>query len=92
MVAETGRGHEEILEDLRGFRFDTALSGSHSALPSLPAFAHPDRVLFGTGRPFAPELAVAHFTGEYDRHPGLATVGHHAIDRDNALAPFARLA
>lgn len=90
MVAETGRSHEEILEDLRGFRFDTALSGSHSALPSLPAFAHPDRVLFGTGRPFAPELAVAHFTGEYDRHPGLATVGHHAIDRDNALTLFAR--
>lgn len=49
-------------------------------------------MLFGTDRTFAPELAVAHFTGEYDRYPGLDTVGHHAIDRDNALALFARLA
>ncbi|WP_405884013.1 hypothetical protein OG762_39080 [Streptomyces sp. NBC_01136] len=65
----TGQGFEAILEDLRGLWFDTALSGSASALPSLPAFAHPDRVLFGTDQLFAPELAVTHFTGEYDRHP-----------------------
>ncbi|MEV6297661.1 amidohydrolase family protein [Streptomyces sp. NPDC051896] len=92
LVAETGRGFEEILEDLRSFWFDTALSGSPSALPSLLAFARPDRVLFGTDWPFAPEVAVAHFTGEYDRYPGLDPAGHQAIDRDNARALFARVA
>ncbi|MFD1658912.1 amidohydrolase family protein [Streptomyces caeni] len=91
LVAETGRGYEEILEDLRGFWFDTALSGSPTALPSLLAFARAERVLFGTDWPFAPELAVAHFTGEYDRYPALDAAGRHAIDRGNALPLFPRL-
>ncbi|MGW1798743.1 amidohydrolase family protein [Streptomyces sp. NPDC001984] len=91
LVAETGRGYEEILEDLRSFWFDTALSGSPSALPSLLAFARPDRVVFGTNWPFAPEIAVAHFTGEYDRYHGLDTAAHHAINRGNALALLPRL-
>ena len=91
LVAETGRGLEEVLADLRGFWFDTALSGSPSALPSLLAFARPERVLFGTDWPFAPELAVAYFTGEYDRYPGLDAAGHHAVDRGNVLALFPRL-
>ncbi|MHB9856735.1 amidohydrolase family protein [Streptomyces sp. YIM S03343] len=76
---------------MRGFWFDTTLSGSPSTLPSLLTFAHPDRVLFGTDWPFAPETAVAHFTGAYDRYPALDTAGHHAIDRDNAHALFPRL-
>ncbi|MGI5143606.1 hypothetical protein [Streptomyces sp. CA-106110] len=58
-----------ILEDLRGFWLDTAACGNASALPRLPVFTHPDRALFGTDRPLRTELAVAHFTGEYDRHP-----------------------
>ncbi|MFF3876134.1 amidohydrolase family protein [Streptomyces sp. NPDC001978] len=60
-------------------------------MPSLLAFARPDRVLFGTDWPFAPEIAVAHFTGEYDRYPGLDTAAHHAINRGNALALLPRL-
>ncbi|MFF4731881.1 amidohydrolase family protein [Streptomyces mirabilis] len=91
LVAETGRGHEEILEDLRSFWFDTALSGGPSALPSLLAFARPDQVLFGTDWPFAPEIAVAVFTGEYDRYVGPGTGSHHAIDRNHAHALFPRL-
>ncbi|WP_042366467.1 amidohydrolase family protein [Streptacidiphilus neutrinimicus] len=90
LIAETGRGHEEILEDLRSSWFDTALSGSPTALPSLPAFARPERVLFGSDWPFAPELAVAHFTGELDRYPGLDAAGHDAIDRDNPPPLFPR--
>lgn len=88
LVAETGRGYEEILEDLHSFSFDTALSGSWFAQP---AFARPDRGLFGTDWPFAPEIAGAHFTGECDGYPGLDTSSHHAIDRNNAHALFPRL-
>ncbi|MGW7526219.1 amidohydrolase family protein [Streptomyces sp. NPDC054783] len=89
LVAETGRDFEEILEDLRSFWFDTALSGSPSALPSLLAFACPDRVLFDTDWPFAPEVAVAHFTGEYDRYPGLDSAGprHRPGQRPRAVRP-----
>jgi hypothetical protein len=53
--------------------------------------ARPDRVLFGTDRPFAPEIAVAHFTGEYDGYPGFDPRSHHAIDRNNAHALLPRL-
>ncbi|MET7729382.1 hypothetical protein [Streptomyces mirabilis] len=60
-------------------------------MPSLLAFARHDRVLFGTDWPFAPEIAVAHFTGEYDGYPGLDTGSHYAIDRNNAHALFPRL-
>ncbi len=48
-------------------------------------------MLFGTDWPFAPEIAAAFFTGEYDRCPGLDTGSHHAIDRNNAHALFHRL-
>jgi hypothetical protein len=48
-------------------------------------------VLFGTDWPFAPEIAVAFFTGEYDRSPDPDTGSHPAIDRNNAHALFPRL-
>src|SRR5262249_42871416 len=41
MVAQGGRSPGEELEDLRSFYFDTALSGSPAALPSVLAFAKP---------------------------------------------------
>ena len=44
----------EPLDAFRSFYFDTALSGSPTALPSLLAFAHPGHVLFGSDWPFAP--------------------------------------
>lgn len=92
ITAETGRNALEILEDLSGFYFDTALSGSPAALPSLLAFARPDHVLFGSDWPFAPELGVAYFTGQFDAYPGLDDTGRAAINRGNALELFPRLA
>lgn len=92
ITAETGRKALEILEDLSGFYFDTALSGSPAALPSLLAFARPDHVLFGSDWPFAPELGVAYFTGQFDAYPGLDDTGRAAINRGNALELFPRLA
>ncbi|GAA3614732.1 amidohydrolase family protein [Nonomuraea rosea] len=58
---DTGRDLNQILDDLSGFYFDTALSSSPAALPSLLAFARPGHVLYGSDWPFAPELAVAYF-------------------------------
>ena len=95
MSADTGRSPRDILTDLRGFYFDTALSGSPSALPSLLAFARPERILFGSDWPFAPSAAVQYFGAGLHDHlrttPAGETTGA-AIDHDNAAALFPRLA
>jgi predicted TIM-barrel fold metal-dependent hydrolase len=95
MAGDTGRSPRDILTDLRGFYFDTALSASPSALPSLLAFAQPDRILFGSDWPFAPTPAVHYFAAGLDEHlantpSGPATAA--AITHDNAAALFPRLA
>ena len=88
MVAEGGRSPVDILEDLRSFYFDTALSGSPAALPSLLAFAKPGHVLFGTDFPFAPPPAVGYFTGQLDAYAALDADAHAAVDRRSAEALF----
>ena len=82
---------EGLLEQLRTFYFDTALS-SPSALPSLTAFAKPDRILFGSDFPYAPAAASAAFTAQQDASPVLSAAQHAAINRSSALALFPRLA
>ena len=88
MTAETGRSPFEILDDLAGFYFDTALSGSPAALPSLLAFAKPGHVLFGSDWPYAPALAVSYFTGQLDAYAALDGAGHASIDRQAAETLF----
>jgi predicted TIM-barrel fold metal-dependent hydrolase len=90
LIDDTGRSPTDSLEDFSGFYFDTALSGTAAALPSLLAFAKPGHVLFGSDWPFAPRSAVQYFTAGLDAYPGIAD--HAAINRDNAAALFPRLA
>ncbi|KFG95336.1 amidohydrolase [Burkholderia paludis] len=80
-----------VLDLLRSFYFDTALS-SPSALPSLAAFAKPDRILFGSDFPYAPAPISAMFTAEQDGSTVLGADQHAAINRGNALPLFPRLA
>jgi len=88
IAAETRRSPSDVLEDLASFYFDTALSGSPAALPSLLAFAKPGHVLFGSDWPYAPEIAVSYFTGQLDAYAALDADGHAAVDRENAEALF----
>jgi predicted TIM-barrel fold metal-dependent hydrolase len=90
MIGDSGRSPLDTLEDFSNFYFDTALSGSAAALPSLLAFAKPRHVLFGSDWPFAPPPAVQYFTAGLDGYPGITD--HAAINRDNATALFPRLA
>jgi predicted TIM-barrel fold metal-dependent hydrolase len=88
LLAE-GKGQlPELLEDFRSFYFDTALSSTPAALPSLLAFAKPGHVLFGSDWPFAPAQVVSYFTSQLDTYGGLDSEGHAAIDRTNARALF----
>lgn len=86
LLAEGGRSPDDVLDDLRSFYFDTALSGSPAALPTLLAFAKPGRVLFGSDWPYAPAPVVSYFTGQLDAFTALDASGHAAIDRGNAAA------
>lgn len=90
LLVEGGRTPADLLEDMRSFYFDTALSSSPAALPSLLAFAKPGHVLFGSDWPYAPAPAVSYFTGQLDAYAALDAAGHVAIDRESAVALFAK--
>ena len=92
IAAELGPKLDAVLDDFRSFYFDTALSGTPAALPSLLAFAKPDHVLFGSDWPFAPEAAVGYFTGHLDAYGGLDEGSRQALERGNASLLFPELA
>ncbi len=81
---QTGRPLHEILSDFGSFYFDTALSSSPASLPSLTAFAKPDRILFGSDWPFVPASGVSFFTGMLDQYKGLDDSSHDALNAGNA--------
>ena len=91
LAHKDGPPSNEILEQLRSFYFDTALS-SPLALPSLTAFAKPDHILFGSDFPYAPAPLARMFTAEQDGSPVLNADQHASINRGNALPLFPRLA
>jgi 6-methylsalicylate decarboxylase len=72
IMGDTGRSLTDILDDFTGFYFDTALSSSAAALPSLLAFAKPGHVTFGSDWPFAPVAAGKLFAAGLETYPGTA--------------------
>lgn len=90
-MAETGASPADILDDFSSFYFDTALSSSAAALPTLLAFAKPGHITFGSDWPFAPVAAGRLFAAGLETYPGLDNAVRDSIDRTNALALFPRL-
>lgn len=90
IAGDTGRSPLDVLDDFRGFYYDTALSSSPAALPTLLAFARPGHILFGSDWPFAPAVAGQYFAGGLDSgvDPGVL----QAVNRTNAEILFPRLA
>ncbi len=91
IVNETGRNPADVLDELAGFYFDTALSSTAAALPTLLAFAKPGHITFGSDIPFAPTFVAKMFSDGLEGFPGLDTDARAAIDRGNALPLFPRL-
>jgi 6-methylsalicylate decarboxylase len=91
IFADSGRNPDETLDDFAGFYFDTALSSTDAALPSLLAFAKPGHITFGSDFPFAPLAASQYFTAGLEKYDGLDAVARAEIDRTNALTLFPRL-
>jgi aminocarboxymuconate-semialdehyde decarboxylase len=81
-----------ILASFQRFYFDTALSSSPAALPSLKAFAENGHILFGTDFPFAPSDVVAYFTTKLDAYESFTADERTAISHGDAWTLFPRLA
>ncbi|MBP2472708.1 putative TIM-barrel fold metal-dependent hydrolase [Crossiella equi] len=83
---------EQVLEDLRGCYFDTALSGTPMTLPSLLAFAKPGHVLYGSDAPFAPERWGTMVDAALDGYEGWAEGQLAEVNRLSAEKLFPRYA
>ncbi|MFJ6541680.1 amidohydrolase family protein [Streptomyces sp. NPDC091385] len=90
-VVDPERDAEDIVRALKRFYFDTALSASPSALPSLLAFAEPGHVLYGSDWPFAPTEAGSYYNHFLETYPDFAPGQAAAVNRGNAEALFPRL-
>jgi predicted TIM-barrel fold metal-dependent hydrolase len=90
ITAETGRSPADTLDDFSSFYFDTALSSSAAALPTLLAFAKPGHITFGSDWPFAPVAAGKFFAAGLETYPDLDASDRDAIDQTNAVALFRR--
>ncbi|MEZ0365927.1 amidohydrolase family protein [Mycobacterium sp. pUA109] len=91
IMGDTGRSPADSLDDFASFYFDTALSSSAAALPTLLAFAKPGHITFGSDWPFAPIAAGQLFAAGLDTYRGIDDSTLDAINRTNALALFPRL-
>jgi predicted TIM-barrel fold metal-dependent hydrolase len=90
--AASGRGDARHgLALLRRYWFDTALSSTPAALPSLLAFAPPGHITFGSDWPYAPDTAVAAMTAMYEDHDLTSDV-RTSIDHGAARKLFPRFA
>lgn len=78
------------LARLRRFHYDTALCGA-STLPSLLAFADPNRITFGSDWPFAPAEATVPLAAALDAFP-IEAERRQQLARRNAETLFPRLA
>lgn len=81
--------NEAGIKRLQKFYFDTALSSSNFALPSLLAFADPTHITFGSDWPYAPKARSLYFSDLLDRY-ALSNELRHAINRGNAQQLFSK--
>lgn len=81
---------EDGIARLRRYWFDTALTSSPYALPSLLAFADPGKITFGSDWPYASKSRSLHFAGLLDGF-ALDATQRRAVDRGNAERLFPRL-
>lgn len=81
-----------VLHYLKRLYYDTALSTSEQVLAALKEFVPTSQVLFGSDYPMVPEKVATIETKMLEQSKVLDDNTRRAIDRDNALALFPRLA
>lgn len=85
-----GKTTEEILEEARGFYFDTAISSSPPTLDALFTFAKPGHVLFGTDFPNAPTEGIDYCTKQLESYE-MESKQRGEVYSEAALELFPRL-
>lgn len=89
-AASPKREDADGIRQLQRFYFDTALTSSPYALPSLLAFAQPRHITFGSDWPYAPEPRAAQFIAMLEQYE-LDDDQRASLDRGAAEALFPRL-
>jgi len=77
---------------MRSLFYDTALSANPHALRSLAELVGPDRVLFGSDYPFAPELATEMQVSGLNAYDGYGDGDRRQVERSTALTLLPTLA
>jgi 6-methylsalicylate decarboxylase len=90
ITGDTGRSWADVLDDFSSFYYDTALSSSAAALPTLLAFARPGHITFGSDYPYAPVAAGKLFAAGLETYSAIDAGTRTAIERTNALTLFPR--
>lgn len=85
------RAPRGVMRYLRQFHYDTALSANPHALRSLCELVGPERILFGSDFPFAPEPVTRASIDGLAAFAAFDAAARRLIERDNALAPLPRL-
>lgn len=90
ITADTSRSVLDSLDDFRTFYFDTALSSSPAALPTLLAFAAPGHITFGSDWPFAPATGGQYFAACLDDYAELTETQRVQINWSTAAGLLGR--
>jgi 6-methylsalicylate decarboxylase len=85
------RAPRDLIGSLRRLYYDTAMSASAYALPSLTALVDASHILFGTDFPFMPEQTTIETIEGLSTFHGFDDADIGAIAERNALALFPRL-
>lgn len=83
-------GKKKLINYLKRFYYDTALSGTSYTLRSLQELVDPSQILFGSDYPFLPERASSVMIEGIDNYNGFDKQTRMAIAYENALALFPR--
>lgn len=83
---------EDVLARVRRFWYDTALAPGPAAFGALDEVADPERILFGSDWPFAPEAVTQATIASLDEPGRFPEARRAAIARGNAEALFPQLA
>ncbi len=91
-IAVAGSGEpEQMLEGMKAFYYDLALSSSPTVLPSLFSLVSPSHVTFGTDFNYAPPAKSGLFIDYLDTQAQLTEEQRYCITRGTAESLFPRL-
>ena len=77
-----------LLARIRRFWFEVALSAGAGTIAAIKAVAHPDRILFGTDWPYAPETILTDTVAQLAANGSLTSAERRAIASGNAQKLF----